>query len=632
MGTNRKEYLENKKITSQKDIQEIKIMRRYPDRYISSVYPEIILEEMNEIPEGTFRVSVPHNNKEGGKTNFSCYMHKGTTEYLYVFISAAHKTEVGFNRWTYKNLIPDSILCVDDPIHLGEDELEKADNGWFFGTEAINYQILATKIVSKIIEQIGIPLDNVIIFGSSSAASVALHMSSYMKRDDIHPFPIAINPQILPEKNKWTKPLYEQNESWNDRFDERADTLYHIGRLNMGLIIVNGTDSTDMGQILGNISNELQYGIQKIDKIHIWLYDAPAVPYLNNAHRSYDTHATFMLIDYVAKELKKGIEIDRGLSIIFSEIWNEIWQIRLQGNLDTIDKLLNRKLNRETLAYKMSSKSYGNPDGLMRLSRCYSEGIGVEKNTIIAQDYMKKAADSGLTEAKIEYFDLLYKEKTKEGYKKALQYAIKEFDPNNAMMKGRLARAYRDGRGVKKDPKKARLLMRECVNTSDHPTWCEWELFDMLYSTHTPEDIDEMNKLMENGISKGEKEFEGRYGRMYRDGIGVKKDLQRAAIWMRKSVAKKLVWTRIEIFDVLWDIGSEDSYQEAYETIRPLADLGYKRAMGRVARAYRDGKGVQKDLDEAEKWMRKAAEKKLVWAPAELEEIISMKSIEETTN
>ena len=41
-----------------------------------------------------------------------------------------------------------------------------------------------------------------------------------------------------------------------------------------------------------------------------------------------------------------------------------------------------------------------------------------------------------------------------------------------------------------------------------------------------------------------------------------------------------------------------------------------------IGKAYRDGRGVEKDLNKAAEWMRKAAEKNVGWAKNELYAII----------
>ena len=113
----------------------------------------------------------------------------------------------------------------------------------------------------------------------------------------------------------------------------------------------------------------------------------------------------------------------------------------------------------------------------------------------------------------------------------------------------------------------------------------------------------------------------GIIGRQYRDGRGVKQDLDRAAEYMRKAADKNVGWAKNELFDILWRIGTPESMEEMISVATESAEAGDGGAMGRLGRAYRDGKGVPQDLDKAAEWMRKAADKNVWWAKNELLDI-----------
>lgn len=114
-------------------------------------------------------------------------------------------------------------------------------------------------------------------------------------------------------------------------------------------------------------------------------------------------------------------------------------------------------------------------------------------------------------------------------------------------------------------------------------------------------------------------------GRAYRDGKGVEKDLIKAADWMRKAVDKNPTWKN-ELFDILWTIGTPESHKEMISISMEYVESGDGAIMARLGRAYRDGKGVEKDLDKAAEWMRKAMDKGVLWAKKELSQISHEKS------
>ncbi len=94
---------------------------------------------------------------------------------------------------------------------------------------------------------------------------------------------------------------------------------------------------------------------------------------------------------------------------------------------------------------------------------------------------------------------------------------------------------------------------------------------------------------------------------------------------MRKAGEKNVGWAKNELFDILWGIGTPESMSEMIKVAENFAAQGNPNAMGRLGRAYRDGKGVEQDLDKAAEWMRKAAEKNVGWAKIEYDAIIKRK-------
>ena len=156
--------------------------------------------------------------------------------------------------------------------------------------------------------------------------------------------------------------------------------------------------------------------------------------------------------------------------------------------------------------------------------------------------------------------------------------------------------------------------------------WAKNELFDILWRINTPEALEEMISVATANAEAGEGGAMGRLGRAYRDGKGVKRDLDKAAEWMRKAADKNVGWAKNELFDILWRIDTPESMEEMISVATEFAEKGDGNAMGRLGRAYREGKGVPQDFDTAAEWMRKAADKNLGWAKNELAAILKNSS------
>ncbi len=113
-----------------------------------------------------------------------------------------------------------------------------------------------------------------------------------------------------------------------------------------------------------------------------------------------------------------------------------------------------------------------------------------------------------------------------------------------------------------------------------------------------------------------------RKGRIYRDRKDGKEDYNLAAYWMREASDYKLESAFDELFDVLWTIGTPESTEEMLCIAKKCSSEGNASMTGRMGRAYRDGRGVQKNLDAAAEWMLKSAKMGCDWAKVEYFDIL----------
>ncbi|MBO5518973.1 MAG: hypothetical protein J5945_02350, partial [Candidatus Methanomethylophilus sp.] len=118
----------------------------------------------------------------------------------------------------------------------------------------------------------------------------------------------------------------------------------------------------------------------------------------------------------------------------------------------------------------------------------------------------------------------------------------------------------------------------------------------------------------------------GWLARLYRDGKAVDRDLFKAASLMDEArLGKKLWWAKDEYLNILWNLHTEDGYKTLYSVCTELSESGDTVAKGWLARLYRDGKAVDRDLFKAASLMDEARlGKKLWWAKDELDEILEL--------
>ena len=302
--------------------------------------------------------------------------------------------------------------------------------------------------------------------------------------------------------------------------------------------------------------------------------------------------------DYL--ESKKWMELALNYNVkpAGAELFDLLWKIATPDAYD------------EAFAIAKQMANSGDAESMGRLGRAYRDGKGVEKDLQQAAEWMRKAANNKLNWAKLELFDILWA----IGKPESFTEMISTIDPmvqngnENAML--RLGRAYRYGKGVEKNLHIAADWLRNA--SSGKTKWIKNELFDVLWEIGTPESYKEAFRSVSE-IANTNVGAMLRIGRAYRDGKGVEKDLQKAAEWMRKAANENNDWIKLELFDTLWKIGTPDTYQEGFDTIIGLANENNGGAMGRVGRAYRDGKGVEKNIEKALCWMKKASEQNPKW-------------------
>ena len=264
----------------------------------------------------------------------------------------------------------------------------------------------------------------------------------------------------------------------------------------------------------------------------------------------------------------------------------------------------------------------GDIDASSQSHNIYQNAIKEGAEVVQRRIWARRLSYAGDTWARNELFDLLWKSGNPDDYPEMIETISKQAKTGDRGSIGRLARAYRDGKGVEQNLELSAELMKKAADKN--LSWAKWEYFDILRKINTSESLQKMIDYGEKE-SAGNPEITARMARAYRDGKGVEKDLVKAAELMRAaSLAPTPRWAKNELFDILWKISTLEAYGEMILVARNQAATGDGGAMGRLGRAYRDGKGVEKDLVKAAEWMRKAAAKKVTWAQKELSAIENM--------
>ena len=293
--------------------------------------------------------------------------------------------------------------------------------------------------------------------------------------------------------------------------------------------------------------------------------------------------------------------------------------------IETYEHVLHTRNSGENIKHVdsvLEAAEAGNEYSQYIISKRYEKGEGgFDADMDSAITWMKRASETN-DDYVFDYVDLLMKKSSEDSMTLAFSTCEKALKENPTPTYLRLARMYRDGKGTKKDVDKAIEFMRIASNNGNR--WAKNELFDMLWKRNGEEDLKEAYEVAFKHSSDGDAGANGRLARAYRDGKGVSEDLDKAIRHMRIAAGKDIKWAKNELFDMLWQRNGEEDLKEAYDTIFDYSKGGDGSVLGRLARAYRDGKGVKKDTGKAIQLMRQAMDKNVKWAKNELIDLLQL--------
>lgn len=306
-----------------KDVDELNRKRNDIDKSLvtsDQVY-ELNIENIVELPDGRIRILI-------NGTKFECMFKKGKNDKLWVFPSAARTRANGraniplFERWSYYNILQDSILCVSDPMYYDYPEL---NCGWFWGNDEHNYREYLAQIVSKIVEYLEINKDNVIFMGVSAGGTTSIHTAAIFG----HGTAISINGQLNFETEKRTHRLSDFKQctsidpTKSDKFGRNK--IYEAVKEARGVKFIIATNSCSYADITDQLmyfceknGHNPKLGLTVADNIVYWLYEV----HCKNAHNAFDDKNIIFTLEYLININKDNVNDYNQLYMLFSSFWN----------------------------------------------------------------------------------------------------------------------------------------------------------------------------------------------------------------------------------------------------------------------------------------------------------------------
>ena len=141
-------------------------------------------------------------------------------------------------------------------------------------------------------------------------------------------------------------------------------------------------------------------------------------------------------------------------------------------------------------------------------------------------------------------------------------------------------------------------------------------------------------KQIQEDAHKGDADAQFKLAQMYREGEGVKQDLDQAIYWVKKSAEQEYSPAQEYLSKLYYHgEGVERNLPEAFRLTQKAAQQGNIDAQNRLAHMYRKGEGVWINIPEAIRWYKKAAKQGDEYAQLDLGEMYyEGKAVEEDPN
>lgn len=270
---------------------------------------------------------------------------------------------------------------------------------------------------------------------------------------------------------------------------------------------------------------------------------------------------------------------------------------------------------KKAIDYYEKAANAGNIEAQYQLYKIFisDEYKPLKKDYDSALKWLNRVAVAGNAEAQIQMGDHLYKvDGTEEDKdcKKAFEWYMKAAEKNNDVAYARIARAYKDGIGVKEDLNKAYEWYGKAANAGNAEA--QIEMGDRLYKIDGTEDDEDCKKAFEWYMQAAEQKNNIAYmriARAYKAGIGVKEDLNEAYEWYDKAAKDGNIRGIFRLGECYYfGRGVEKDEKRAVELFRQAAENDQPDASDWLGQCYEYGYGIDKDIDEAERWYKRTEE------------------------
>ena len=262
----------------------------------------------------------------------------------------------------------------------------------------------------------------------------------------------------------------------------------------------------------------------------------------------------------------------------------------------------------EAVKWYRKAAEQNDPRAQRNLAGCYWNGDGVTQDYAEAVKWFRKAADQGDADAQVELGACYHDGRgVNRDYAEAVKLFRKAADQEHPYALSNLGICYNHGRGVETNASEAVKWFRKASELGNANGQLELGIA-YYNGRGVNCDYAEAAKLFRKAADQGHQNGACYLALCYANGQGVETNQVEAVKWYRKaadqgssSAQYNLAWCYRS------GRGVTASDTDAVEWFRKAAEQGNDNAQLTLGDCYRDGKGTRQDFDEAEKWYRKAS-------------------------
>lgn len=242
-----------------------------------------------------------------------------------------------------------------------------------------------------------------------------------------------------------------------------------------------------------------------------------------------------------------------------------------------------------------------NPDAEFLLSVIYSYGLAEEQmKPVDGARLLRQSAERGSVQGaySLAFQSRLALMLPRLPEAEIFKWMLKAAEGGHAEAQSEVGSGYRHGRGVGKDPDKAREWYLKAAaqghtgSMSRLASMCEQE-----------GQVEAALEWLQKAVDAGDKFSAWRLGNMYKKGQGVEKDLDKAISVYSQSFAAGDLSSASELADIYEELGNTAL---AIEWHRQSAEAGNPMSALRLAEIYEKGLGVEADQAQADHWRQKS--------------------------